>query len=67
MKGKQIFRKHSFKRFTALLLSILLVVGDTGLGSISVRAEGVSEAAQLDAGSEKSGGGGRTSPIAPRM
>ena len=60
MKGKQIFKKRSFKRFTAMLLSLLLVVGDTGLGGITVRAESVSEAAQLEAGSEKSGGvGGR--------
>ena len=56
MKSMQIPKKRSLKRFTALLLSLLLVVGDTGFGGITVRAEDMNVETQSENGSEKMGG-----------
>ena len=55
-KGKRHYKRHTFDRITALVLSVLLVAGSINLNDISARADSNNTNAQQENTKEAGGG-----------
>ena len=56
-KGKRHYKRHTFDRITALVLSVLLVAGSINLNDISAHADSPNTAAQQESTKQVGGGG----------